>query len=113
MKETQDNNAVSSAEQTISNAPALAANRDSALLFFSRYMGWNAIKSDARRIYARYYSEKEIDELLRFYSSTAGKKSLTAGYEIPAEINKIATANLQAHVSELNRLLPAKTNNEK
>lgn len=108
MQEIQNNNAATSAEQTISNVPALAANSDSARLFFARHMGWDAVKTDAERIYARYYSEKEIDELIRFYSSTAGKKSLTAAYEIPAEINKIATGNLQAHANELNRLLPAK-----
>lgn len=106
MQESQDNNANASVEQTLANAPVLNDKKDSVQQFFSKYMGWNAVKTDMKRLYAKYYSEPEIDELIRFYSSPAGKKSKTTDYQIAVELNKIATENLQAHAAELNRLLP-------
>jgi len=37
--------------------------------FTQKYMGWEAIKEDMAKIYAKYYTKKELEELKKFYAT--------------------------------------------
>jgi hypothetical protein len=104
MADAFSTSAKTSADQTITNAPALSGHEAEARFFFDKYVGWPAFKDDLSKIYARFYSEGEIDELLRFYQTPAGKKTLT-NLPLQQEIVTRQAAKLQEHANDLNKLV--------
>ena len=57
--------------------PQLAEHRETLLAFYRRALGFEALKDDLAAIYVREYTEEELRELIRFYSSPVGRKSVT------------------------------------
>ena len=98
-----------SADQTIAGAPQLAGKKEEARAFFVKYMSYAACKNDLLKLYAKYYTEAEIETLTAFYKTSAGKKQQTILPRIQAESTAILNNNLQAHAEELNKLLPPAT----
>jgi len=94
-----------SADQTITNTPLLAGRKEEARAFFIKYMGYPACKNNLITIYAKYYTPEEIDDLIKFYKTSAGKKSNTVNVAIQSESLALMTQNLQAHANELNQLV--------
>lgn len=95
-----------SAEQTIAGAPQLAGKKDEARAFFIKYMGYASRKNDLIRLYAKHYTAEEIETLITFYQSSAGKKFTTASTQIQQETSELMREKLQEGAEELNQLLP-------
>jgi hypothetical protein len=94
-----------SADQTITNNPLLAGRKEEARAFFIKYMGYPACKNSLLALYAKYYTKQEIDDLIKFYKTSAGKKSNEMNIRIQTESMAAMTQTLQAHASELNQLV--------
>lgn len=42
--------------------------------FFKKYLNWESVKDDFKRIYAEEFSEEELNQLVKFYNTPLGKK---------------------------------------
>jgi len=65
--------------------PQLAEHREKLLAFYRRALGFEALKEDLAAIYAREYTEEELRELIRFYRSPVGKKSVAVEEKLVPE----------------------------
>ena len=63
-------------EKQLAAQPELAAHQKQLLEFYRGAFGFAALKDDLAAIYAREYTEEELRELIRFYHSPVGKKSV-------------------------------------
>ena len=63
-------------EKQLAAAPEYKDVRDTLDKFYHDTFGFEAIKDDLAKIYAAEYSEAELRELTRFYSTELGKKSV-------------------------------------
>jgi hypothetical protein len=88
-------------EQTISQNAKLADKKEAVSAFFTKYMGFAAVKDNLAGSYARNYSASELEDLIKFYKTPAGKKFNTASAAIANEAFMISNANLQLHQHEL------------
>jgi uncharacterized protein len=65
----------STLEQQIDANPQIAPYRDIMSAFLNKYLGYEAIKADIIKLYMANFTEKELDELIKFYESPIGRKS--------------------------------------
>lgn len=100
-----------STDQQMVNTPALAGYKDDVKSFFTNCIGWSAVKDDMKKCYAKMYTEEEIDVLIKFYQTSAGKKTGALSNNLQQEIQKIEQAKIQAHMSEFNQII-SKINNK-
>jgi len=85
--------------------PALVAMQPTMREFLNKYMGWDAVKDDMIKIYQESFSEAELGQLVAFYESELGKKTLQ---QMPVLIGKgmqIAQERMQKHLPELQAAL--------
>ena len=89
----------------IRTVPALADHKEEVSAFFEKYMGWAVMRPDIARVYLRYYTPDEIDELIKFYKSPVGKKQASIGAPLQKEVVAVQQARIQSHVAELSDLI--------
>jgi hypothetical protein len=73
--ESQSQLIESTLEQQINANPQIAPFRDIMSTFLNKYLGYEAIKEDIIKLYMANFTEKELDELIKFYDSPIGRKS--------------------------------------
>ena len=98
-----------SVEQSVGATPALANYRDDLRSFFNKYLSWPALKTEVARIYLKHYTTDEIDELIKFYQSPAGKKTTAISGKLQKEMQVLQQSTLDAHIGELNQFIANKT----
>ena len=98
-----------SVERSVGATPALANYREDLRSFFGKYLSWPALKTEVARLYLKYYTAGEIDELIKFYQSPAGKKTTRISGSLQKEMQVLQQSQLDAHISELNQLIANKT----
>lgn len=96
--------AIAAADQTAAGSPQLAGKKEEVRAFFIKYASYPACKNDLLKLYAKYYSAEEIEMLIAFYKTSAGKKQLTITPQLQMESAEMMRGNLQAHAEELNKL---------
>jgi hypothetical protein len=105
MKETYSKILERLTDNLISKIPTLKNNRDKIIGFYKKYIGWEAIKDDQAEIYKKYFSIKEIKDLMAFYETETGKKTLSILPEIMAEGQALAQKKMIAHIDELKKII--------
>ena len=63
-------------EKQLAVAPEYAEHREALAKFYRDTFGFEALKDDLVKLYTSEYSEAELRELTRFYSSELGRKSV-------------------------------------
>ncbi|MBO4427787.1 MAG: DUF2059 domain-containing protein [Bacteroidales bacterium] len=63
-------------EKQLAAAPEYAEHREALAKFYRDTFGFEALKDDLVKLYTAEYSEAELRELARFYSSELGRKSV-------------------------------------
>ena len=63
-------------EKQLAAAPQYAEHRDALAKFYRDTFGFEALKDELVKLYTAEYSETELRELTRFYSSKLGRKSV-------------------------------------
>lgn len=86
-------------EKQISVEPSLAEHREKLLHFYRGAFGFDALKDDLAAIYAREYTEAELRELIRFYSSPVGKKSVAVEEKLVPEFAALLEKKIREAVS--------------
>lgn len=71
------------------------------------------LKDKILSVYAKYYTEPEIDQVLAYYKSPIGKKSVEITPKIIAEIQKITAASMAKCIQEIQKEDQEKANKAK
>jgi hypothetical protein len=85
--------------------PGMDAYRDVFLQFFTKYLGFNSIKSDFIDIYTEEFTEQELRKLTAFYNTPVGKKTIT---KLPILMQKgaqVGMSKVRMHQNELRDML--------
>lgn len=109
----QADRALSSACETMLDAqvqanPDLKPHREALLGFLRQNMSWENLKEDILGLYMETFTETELQELIAFYSTPTGQKSVEAMPDIMRRGSEIGIQRIQAHLPELEALLKAK-----
>ncbi len=89
----------------IKQMPQLKPMRGVMIRFFEKHMGWNSLKGDIAKIYAKRFTVKEIDDLTRFYQTPTGQKAVKLLPEIAAESALLGQSRVQKNMGELQAMI--------
>ena len=73
--------------------------------FYTKYIGWDSMKSDLAKLYAKYYTASELKDITNFYKTPTGKKVLATMGKLTYEGQKITQGRLRPHLEELKKIL--------
>lgn len=99
-----------SVEQQVTATPALANFRGDLKSFLDTCIGWPVVKTDVAKLYLKYYTLEEMDALIKFYQTPAGKKVAEVTSTLVKEIQAMQQSKLQPHIADLNQLIAEKMN---
>jgi hypothetical protein len=85
--------------------PAIAPYEQQMRAFFNKYMSWASLKDDMTKIYMSEFSEQELKELLAFYQTPIGKKSIQKMPTLLAKGAELGQQRVQQHLPELQQAL--------
>ena len=85
----------------MTSMPSLSAYGDIIKAFSEKYGNYAAIKADLIRLYRETFSEKEVEELIRFYESDFGSRTLSKLWQLNVRQAQLASDRIQAHLPEL------------
>jgi uncharacterized protein len=91
--------------------PQLGQHEQAVREFFTKYIGWNALKSDITGMYLSTFNEKELEQINAFYITPAGQKVIKVVPELVQQRNQLAMQRLQQNIAELQQIItqPATT----
>ena len=92
-------------DSQISQKPFLAPYRGIIIKFFEKYMPYEGLRPELAKVYSETFTESELKEINRFYSSPTGKRLLLENQEIMKRAIDAGVKRTQAHQSELERML--------
>ncbi len=92
-------------ENVIRRQPRLASVKDKIRAFYEKYIGFDAIKDDLARIYARNFTAKELQDIEAFYKTPTGKKALSITPKIMAQGRQLGMQKIIAHIDELKSIV--------
>lgn len=85
--------------------PSMSSSRDAVQKFLDKYMGYAAVKDDLIGLYTREFTESEIKDLIAFYKTPTGKKSLQKMPILTQSAIQISQMRLQEHLPELEKIV--------
>ena len=88
--------------------PQLQAVEPEMRAFFSKYMGWTAIKEDLVQLYAHEFTPAELADINRFYQSPTGQKFVSKQTTLMQQSMLVGQRRVQEHLPELKAAVDAK-----
>jgi hypothetical protein len=85
--------------------PQLAPHEKTIHDFFTRQIGWDALKDDIAEMYMKTFTKNELEQINAFYSSPAGQKVITMLPQLVQQRNQLAMQRIQQNIGELQELL--------
>lgn len=85
--------------------PQLAQHETTMHDFFTKHIGWQALKDDIADMYMKTFSEKELEEINAFYITPAGQKVITQLPLLVQQRNELAMMRLQQNIGELQKII--------
>ncbi len=85
--------------------PQLAPFKNVMLSFFQKYMGWDSIKDDLAKIYSDKFTVNEMNQLIKFYKTPVGKKSIKLMPYLYEQGSIIGQKRVQQHIGELQKMI--------
>lgn len=93
----------------IQQNPTLAPYREVMLKWVEKYMTWDAVAPALIDLYTETFTESELKELIAFYKTPTGQKTLT---ELPGLMQKGAALGVEigkTHAPELEQMIRERT----
>jgi len=87
--------------------PKLAQHEKTMHDFFTKYIGWNALKDELADMYMKKFTEQELTDINAFYITPVGQKVITVLPELVQERNQLAMMRLQQNIGELQQIIGA------
>jgi len=73
--------------------------------FFTKYIGWDALKVDLAAMYMETFTEDELKAVNDFYITPAGQKVITVLPQLVQQRNQLAMQRLQQNIGELQQII--------
>ena len=89
---------------SISNADK-AKVRPVLIKFFEKYMSYDSLKRDLAEVYLKYFTIKDIQELIKFYQTPTGRKFIKNQSVLMSEGADLGVKRVQSHQDELQLML--------
>jgi hypothetical protein len=89
----------------ISTNPQLQAFRPEMEQFMGKYLSWTALKEDFVRIYMDAYTQRELEDVLAFYSTPTGQKTIELMPALARKGAEIGQRRVQEHLPELKEMV--------
>ncbi len=108
MKTTLDESVKVLLDIQIQQNPSLENYRNTMLKFFKKYMSWESMEADYVKLYQEEFNEKEIRDMIDFYKTETGRKTLK---KLPALLQKgaqIGQNRVQENMHELQKMIEAR-----
>ena len=87
--------------------PQLGAHRDLVQSFLERQIGWENMREPVTEMYLAEFTEAELKEMNKFYSSPTGQKVIKQLPVLVQKRNQLAMQRLQENIGELQKELNA------
>lgn len=85
--------------------PAIAPYEPQMRAFFNKYMSWASLKEDMTKLYMAEFTEAELKELLAFYQTPVGKKTIEKMPRLMAKGAEMGQQRVQEHLPELQKAI--------
>ena len=108
MKKSYDGMIKRVTQMQIQAKPELKAIEPAIEAFFTKYMGWDALRGDVAALYAKNYTPDELKELNKFYQSKLGQKTVQIMPQLAAASAKIGQSRMIQHMPEMKAMIEAK-----
>ena len=92
-------------EMQVKQNPAIGQYQTQMKAFLSKYMSWASMKEDMIKIYMDEFSEQELKELLAFYQTPLGKKTVQKMPKLMAKGAEMGQQRVQQHLPELQQAI--------
>ena len=76
--ETYSQTVIALVDNMMTRLPPKARDRQKLITFFTKHVGWAALKDDFVRIYAETYTEQDVKNIIQFYKTPTGQKTIAA-----------------------------------
>ena len=88
-------------KQQIAQNPGIAPFEQVMREFLMKHMSWESLKADTIDIYMAEFTEKELDELNRFYQTDVGRKMIEKMPTLMGKGAELGARRVQQHMPEL------------
>lgn len=88
--------------------PSIAPHRQEMRAFLGKYMSWASLKEDMVKLYVAEFTEPELKELVTFYQTPVGKKTIQRMPVLMAKGAEMGQKRVQEHLPELQATIQAK-----
>jgi hypothetical protein len=85
--------------------PQLAPHEAKMRQFFNKYMSWKSLQDDFITIYQKAFTEDEFKQILAFYKTPVGKKTLQELPKLMEQGAQIGANRVQQHLPELRQMI--------
>lgn len=85
--------------------PTLVPFKDVMMKFFEKHMSYDSLKPDMIRIYADAFTASELQELIAFYRTPTGKKTIEKMPQLMAQGGQIGAKRVQDNIGELQQMI--------
>ena len=86
-------------------SPQLGQHEQAVREFFTKHIGWGALKNDITDMYLSTFSEKELEQINAFYITPVGQKVINEVPELVQQRNQLAMQRLQQNIAELQQII--------
>ena len=101
MKQKIDESVATVLALQIAQNPVLESHQDVVSEFLERHIGWGSLKDVLTSMYMKEFTEKEVNDMNTFYSSSTGHKVIERLPVLIQMRNQLASQRLQKNISEL------------
>ncbi|MCV6604283.1 MAG: DUF2059 domain-containing protein [Porticoccaceae bacterium] len=92
----------------IQQNPAMGQFKDIMMEFLSKHLSYDAIKSDMVAIYAEAFSHDELQDLIAFYKTPTGEKSMELLPQLMAQGAQLGQQRVRQNSHELQKMIMEK-----
>ncbi len=89
--------------------PSLAPYKEIMLRFLKKHMGFQSLKEDIVAIYIEEFTEKELNEIIAFYETPTGRKTIEKMPKLMAKGAQLGVSRVQQNIGELQQMIQAES----
>jgi uncharacterized protein len=97
----------------IAQNPGMAPFESVMREFLMKHMSWESLKADTIQIYMSEFTEKELEELNRFYETAVGRKMVEKMPTLMGKGAELGAKRVQEHIPELQAAMEAEAKKQK
>lgn len=89
--------------------PTLTPYKEVMLKFFKKHMSFESLKEDIITIYIEEFTEKELNEIIIFYESPVGRKTIEKMPKLMGKGAQLGANRVQQNIGELQKMIEAES----